>query len=381
MTPSQWDVIVVGLGGMGSAAAAHLARRGRRVLGLERFTPVHNRGSSHGETRLIRQAYFEDPAYVPLLLRAYELWEDLDRERPGIFTKTGGLTIGSQASRSILGCQTSALHWNLPHELLDADEIRRRFPVLTPSPTEVAFYERAAGYVWPEETVRAHLERAAVAGAEMRFEEPVISWRATADGGIEVASASGRYTAEALVLAPGAWASRLLVHLAPSLTVERQLLFWFMPEGGLDGFRSPQLPVYLWEDMSGMQMYGFPACGSAQEGAKVAFFRNGIPSDPDSLDREIRSDEIEQMRAFAASRIPRLPGRYQRGLACMYTTTPDEHFIIGRDQTYPQVTMAAGFSGHGFKFVPVVGEIVADLVIDGTTHRPIELFDPARLGP
>jgi sarcosine oxidase len=382
-TESTYDVIVLGLGGMGSAAAAHLAERGQRVLGLEQFTPAHDRGSSHGESRIIRQAYFEDPAYVPLLLRSYQLWEELDRDRPGTLTITGGLMIGRPDSLTVAGSIASARQWDLPYELLDTAQLRSRFPVLTPDDATVALYEPRAGFVRPEQTVLAHLDRAAAHGAQLHFDERVLSWRAHADaeGGVTVQTAKGSYTAGSLVIAPGAWAPRLLPEFAPSLTVERQVLFWFAPTDGIERFRAPQFPVFVWEDPSGTQLYGFPAYGDPADGVKIAFFRNGSPAEPDTLDREIRPAEVERMRGYLTARIPTLPGRHLRGLACMYTTTPDENFVLAKHPRHPQVTVAAGFSGHGFKFVPVVGEIVADLVIDGATRHPIELFAPARLLP
>ena len=377
----SYDVIVLGLGGMGSAAAAHLAARGSRVLGIERFTPAHDRGASHGETRLIRQAYFEDPAYVPLLLRAYELWDELERERPGILTVTGGLMIGRPEAATVAGSLRSARQWGLDHELLDAADLRRRFPAFAVDDETVALYEPLAGYVRPEETVLAHLDCAAKHGATLNFEEQVLDWHAanSTEGGVTVRTNKGTYTAASLVIAPGAWAPRLLPEFAPALTIERQQLFWFAPSEGTDRFRAPHFPVYIWEDRTGAQIYGFPAYGSEEDGVKIAFFRNGSPADPDALDRTIHTGEIEHVRDYLSTRIPALPGRYLRGLACTYTTTPDENFLLATHPAHPQVTVAAGFSGHGFKFVPVIGEIIADLVRDGETHLPINLFAPERL--
>jgi len=380
MTGHAYDVIVLGLGGMGSAAAAHLAARGSRVLGIERFTPAHDRGASHGESRIIRQAYFEDPAYVPLLLRSYELWDELERENSGILTVTGGLMLGHPAAAAVAGSMASARRWDLPHELLDAGQVRRRFPALAPDEETVALYEPMAGYVRPEQTVLAHLDRAARHGATLNFGERVLDWHADGAGeGVTVRTTQGSYTAGSLVIAPGAWAPRLLPEFAPSLTVERQLLFWFAPTTGIEQFRAARFPVFIWEDASGMQLYGFPAQGTMQDGVKIAFFRDGSPADPDALDREIHGAEVKRMRDYLSTRIPTLPGRYLRGLACTYTTTPDENFLLARHPQHSQVTVAAGFSGHGFKFVPVVGEIIADLVTEGTSRLPIELFAPSRL--
>jgi sarcosine oxidase len=370
-----YDVIVLGLGGMGSAAAAHLAARGQRVLGLERFGPAHDRGSSHGDSRIIRQSYFEDPAYVPLLLRGYELWDQLARDAGSeLIRLTGGLYFGPPSSRVVTGSMGSAREWGLAHEVLDAAEIRRRFPAFAPGDADVGLYEEEAGFVRPEATVAAHLALAARRGAELRFDEPVERWTATPGGGVRVRTASGTYEAGELVVAPGAWAPSVLAGLGVPLTVERQVQFWFQPDGGVGPFE--RHPVYIHQDADGEQVYGFPAIDGPDGGAKVAFFRHGtVISDPSDLDRAVRPDEAEDMARYLGALLPTLPGRLLRAVPCMYTTTPDEHFVIARRD---QVTVACGFSGHGFKFVPVVGEILADLTVDGGTRHPIALFDPQR---
>src|SRR3954454_10769406 len=224
---ASYDVIVVGLGGMGSAAARHLAARGQRVLGLERFTPAHDRGSSHSGARIVRQAYLEDPAYVPLLLRAYELWEQAGKEADAdLLTRTGALYLGPPGSAAVAGSLASARQWGLPHEVLDAAAVRDRFPTLTPQPGDVGVFEERAGYVRPEAAVAVHLELAARDGAELRFDEQVEFW-STSVAAVVVSTASRPYTAGTLVLAPGAWAPRLLADLGLPLAVDRQVQYWF----------------------------------------------------------------------------------------------------------------------------------------------------------
>ncbi|GDY29679.1 N-methyl-L-tryptophan oxidase [Gandjariella thermophila] len=374
-----YDVIVIGLGGMGSAAAYRLARRGRRVLGLERFTPVHTHGSSHGGSRITRQAYFEDPAYVPLLLRAHELWLEVERDSGRhILRLTGGLMIGSPGSRTVAGSVASARQWDLPHDLLDAGEIRRRFPTMRPAPGEVALYEPNAGLVVPEESVAAHLDLAARAGADLRFGQRVRSWSALGDGsGVRVETAEAVHTAERLVVCPGAWAPEMLADIGVPFTVERQVQYWFAPRGGVEPFRADHHPIYVWE-RGGRQCYGFPALGRPEDGVKVAFFRGGRTCTPDTIDRTVHPEEVAAIAEFAGAAIPDLPGTFLRAATCMYTNTPDEHFVIGIHPEHHQVTVACGFSGHGFKFVPVVGEILADLALDGGTRHPVALFDPKR---
>ncbi|MFI6940120.1 N-methyl-L-tryptophan oxidase [Streptomyces sp. NPDC050418] len=378
-----YDVIVLGLGGMGSSAVWHLAERGVRVLGLEKFGPAHNRGSSHGGSRITRQSYFEGAEYVPLLLRAYELYERLERDTGlGIATLCGGLMAGRPDCRTVAGSLESARTWDLPHELLDARAIRRRFPTLAPRDDEVALYEARAGLLRPETTVTAQLRLAERAGAELRFEEPVTHWSAEG-GGVRVETAQGAYTAGQLVICPGAWAPQILARMGLPITIERQIMYWFQPTGGTAPYEPGRHPVYIWEDAADVQIYGFPAIDGPDGGAKVAFFRkNGAPCTPETIDRTVYEHEIDAMAAQARRHLPTLPGKFLRAATCMYSTTDDEHFVLARHPDHPDaVTVACGFSGHGFKFVPVVGEILADLALRGATEHPISLFDPRRFTP
>jgi sarcosine oxidase len=373
------DVIVVGLGGMGSAAAYQLAGRGQRVLGLEKFSPAHDKGSSHGRSRIIRQAYFEGAEYVPLLLRAYELWEQLEEETgQELMTLTGGLMIGREDGELVSGSVKSADEHDLPYEMLNAAEIRRRFPAYAPGPETVALYEENAGFVRPEETVKAHLDRADSLGADLRFEEPVLSWEAS-ESGVRVETPVDSYEAERLVISPGAWAPQLLGDLDLPLEVTRQVMFWYEPTGGLEPFLPERFPIFIWEPDDGNMFYGFPAQDD-DRGVKAAFFRaGGVSTSPETIDREVREEEIGFLRGYLADHIPELAGRCLDARACMYTNTPDEHFVISVYPENPRVVIACGFSGHGYKFCSVVGEILADLSIEGSTPHPIDLFSPARL--
>jgi sarcosine oxidase len=374
-----YDAIVAGLGGMGSATAYQLAGRGKRVLGLEKFHPAHDRGSSHGRSRIIRQAYFEDPAYVPLLLRAYELWERLERDTDQeLMTLTGGLMIGRRESELVSGSVRSAEEHGLPYELLDADEIRERFPPFSPDPGTVALYEKKAGFVRPEETVRAHLDRAGSLGADLRFEEPVVSWEASPSG-VRVETPEGSYEAERLVITPGAWAPQVLGDLGLPLEVERQVMYWFEPKNGREPFLPDRFPIYIWEPDDGNWFYGFPVQVD-ERGVKAAFYRaGGVLTTPETVDREVHDEEIDFLRAYLAEYLPDLASRCLDARVCMYTNTPDLHFVISLHPELEQVAIACGFSGHGYKFCSVVGEILADLATEGSTRHPIDLFSPARL--
>ena len=378
--PGVYDVIVVGLGGMGSAIAHHLARRGQRVLGLEQFTPGHALGSSHGGSRLVRQAYFEDPAYVPLLLRAYELWDQLGADvGEEVLTRTGGLWLGNPDSRTVRGSLLSAQRWSLPHEVLTAQEITRRFPTMKPGPDVVGLYEEQAGFVGPERTVLAHLQLAGRDGAELRFQEPVQAWTADEGGaGVRVKTTSGTYTAARLVLSPGSWATTVLADLQLPLQVERQVQFWFLPTDDPAGWSPGRAPVWIWEAPNGRQFYGFPSMGGTDE-IKVAFFRGGQATTADAVDRVVHPKEVAEIREYLGPRFPTLGPELLRAVTCLYTNTPDENFIVDLHPRYPQVTIAAGFSGHGFKFVPVIGEIVADICLLGSTKWEIGLFAADRV--
>jgi sarcosine oxidase len=374
---AQFDVIVVGLGGMGSAAAYHLAARGKRVLGLEQYTPVHDRGSSHGQSRIIRQAYFEDPAYVPLVLRAYELWDQLERETgQSLLTITGGLMLGTPTSDVVTGSLQSAQQYQLPYNMLDAADIHRRFPPFTPDANTVGFYEHNAGFLRVEAAVGAHLGRAQQLGAQLHFAQPVEHWEAAGDAVI-VTTAAGQYTAEHVVIAPGAWAAHLLAALHLPLMVERQVQFWFEPQGSIEAFLPDRFPIYIWETEE-LTFYGFPALDQSRNEVKAAIHHGGEICTPDTIRRAVGADEVEHMQRVLAGRVPALNGPCRQSLTCMYTNTPDQHFVIAPHPNHPNVVIAAGFSGHGFKFASVVGEMLADLVVDGATPHSTGLFTPQR---
>jgi sarcosine oxidase len=374
---TNFDVIVIGLGGMGSATVHQLAQRGCRVLGLDQFTPPHNRGSSHGKSRIIRQAYFEHPSYVPLVLRAYELWQQLEQEtEQQILTLTGGLMLGQANSTIVQGSLHSAQQHHLAYEFLDTATIHKRFPPLLLEPDTVALYEHNAGFIQPEIAISTYLQRAAQLGASLHFEEPVLDWHAT-DQGVKVITTAAEYEAAKLIIAPGAWATAMLKLDLP-LVIERQVLYWFEPVSHSDQFSAQHLPIYVWETQDGTQFYGFPA---DEKGAKVAFFRGGQIEQsctPATIDRAVHEYEIETMRKCLQQYIPQLNGRLLDAVTCMYTSTPDEHFVIGVHPHYSQVVIASPCSGHGFKFASVIGEILADLSIEAQTRYPLELFQPTR---
>ncbi|SDN98636.1 sarcosine oxidase, monomeric form [Klenkia soli] len=378
----SYDVVVVGVGSMGGATCRTLAGRGMRVLGLETFTPGHDQGSAHGGTRIIRQSYFEDPAYVPLLRRAYAGFRELEEESGRSLVRTcGGIYIGDPSSPTFAGSRAAAVEHGLAHEVLTAVEVRERFPTMDPADDAMAVYEAEAGYVRPEETVVAQAEVAARSGADLRFGERVRSWSVTPGGGVEVVTDQGRYGADRLVVTPGAWAPQLLGSLRLPLRVERMVFHWFTPDTGavpLVAWDQDRHPVYVEQTHGNEQIYGFPMTDGPSGGFKLGFFRVGTPTDPDAVDRVVREEENDAVLARARQLSPHLGRPVVQAKTCLYTITPDEHFVVGRHPEHEQVSIGCGFSGHGFKFVPVMGEILADLAQHGTTPHPIGLFDPTR---
>ena len=316
---STYDAIVVGLGGMGSAAAHRLAARGERVLGIEQFHPAHVLGSSHGRSRITRQAYAEHPSYVPLMRRAYELWRQVEQESGRrLLTLTGGIMLGAPESSLVSGARLSAQRWDLPHELLEPAEVRQRFPTLTPSDDEQGVYEPDAGFVRPEESVLAHCELAERAGAALRFGERVVRWETTADG-VRVATGQGAYAARRLVLCAGPWSPELLADLGVSLVIERQVMHWFEPRGSLARFQPDRHPVYLWEVDAESLFYGFPA-QDGQASLKVAFYHRPGVTTPDQIDRTVTAAEVQDITDYVASRVPHCrDGTWNRQHACTHS--------------------------------------------------------------
>jgi len=388
----RWDVVVVGLGSMGAAAAYRLAASGVRVLGLDRFEPPHERGAHAGGSRIIRMAYMEGADYVPLLRRSYELWRELEAasgER--LVTMTGGLMLGRADSMPVGGALAAARAHGLAHELLDAAEVHRRYPAFTPADDEVAVAEEVAGLVRPERTIATNLRLARAAGADLRTGVAVQTWRGTA-GGVTVVTGDGEIEADRLVLAPGAWSPEL-TRLAVPMRIERRVQHYWEAEDPAS-HAIGAFPAWIWES-GGTIAYGLP---TVDVGAKAAFhapwpgqdtpslpgsktWHGGAEVDPDTAGAPVTEAEVRGLRDWLSPRLPGLGhGRWLDAKPCLYTLTPDGHFVLGRHPGDERVVVACGFSGHGFKFVPVIAEVVADLVVDGATRHPIGLFDPARFG-
>jgi sarcosine oxidase len=374
---SNPDVIVIGLGGMGAAAAWQLARRGVRVLGLEQFPLGHDRGSSHGHTRIIRQAYYEHPAYVPLVRRAFEGWYDLEQcQGTHLLTACLCLTLGPPQGELVEGVLRSAAEHGLPVEKLAAADVPRRYPAFRLEDTGlVGVVEHTAGVLYVDRCVAALADEARRHGATLRDNEAVLGWEHSGSG-VEVRTTAGRYRAARLVVTAGAWAGRLLGTWGQSLRVMRQVVLWL---GAADPalYRRDRFPIFI-ADTPGGVYYGLPALD--RRGLKVAQHYGAAElAGPEQVERTLTADDEQGVRRFVRAYLPGADGPRQDASVCMYTLTPDRHFLIDRHPEADEVVLAAGFSGHGFKFAPVVGEILADLVVKGTTTWPIELFRLARL--
>ena len=364
---------------MGSAAAAWLAEKGRRVLAFDAFTPPHDHGSSHGLTRIYRQAYWEDPRYVHLLLRAHELWRKLERDSglPLLHT-TGALMIGPANGQLVPRSAESARQFHLSHDLLTAADVSRRWPMFRLPHDTIALLEHQAGYLVPELCIEQQLRHAARHGAHLRFNEPIIDFTA-GPSSVTVRTVRESFTAAHLVVTAGPWAPQLVASAHLPLRVTRQVLFWIKPTGSIDPFRQNRFPIYMAETQPGDPMlYGFPLTGPATEGVKVALHGSDETGTPQTIDRAVRPDDEERIRQRLATTLPALSGPVLRAVTCLYTMTPDEHFIIGPHPEHPAITLALGFSGHGFKFAPVIGELVGQLATESKTTQDIAMFSPTR---
>lgn len=367
----HYDVIIVGLGAMGSAACFHLAKTGQTVLGLDRFIPPHTNGSSHGQTRIIREAYFEHPIYVPLVQRAYALWAELERESGRkLFQQTGGLMIGPPDGIVYSGAKRSAEEHRLPHELLTAAQIRKRFPALQPTDRMAGVWEPRAGILFPEDCVAAHLDLARRAGATLACDEPVVSWTANSTR-VSVRTAKNHFEAGQLIISAGAWAGQLLSELPLPIQIERQILFWFSAQAHPEWFQSDRCPIHLWEDESGHLFYGFPDLG---HGVKIARHHDGQTVDPDTVQRQVSASEVESVRQLLARFLPHANGQFISATVCLYSNTPDGHFLIDRHPEHPNVLIASPCSGHGFKFSSAIGEVLRDLLLTRRSQFDLSLF-------
>ena len=368
---NEYDAIVIGVGGMGSAALYHLARRGLKALGLEQFDIPHEMGSSHGYSRMIRYTLQEHPSYVPLVRRAYELWHQMENAaRERLLITTGSIRAGHVESEYFQGAVAACEEHNIPFEILTGTETSRRFPGYRFEHDIAAVYQADGGFLLPERCIVNHVNAALEAGAEVHGRERVLDWEPSGEG-VEVRTVRGSYRGRKLVITAGPWASKIVPVLGQYAVAERQVLGWFQPERP-ELFRTDTFPVFGLYVEEG-RFYGFPVHG-------VPGFKVGRSHhlhqivDPDQLDRDVHEEDETVLRNFVRRYFPAAAGPALSLKTCMFTNSPDGHFIIDLHPDYPQVSLASGFSGHGFKFASVIGEIMADLAMFGKTTHDLDLF-------
>jgi sarcosine oxidase len=376
MGTQVFDQIVIGAGGMGSAAIYALSQRGQRVLGLEQHTIPHELGSSAGGTRVFRFAYFEHPSYVPLMRLAYARWLALQRDfGERLVRVTGGLDIGRPEGRVVSGALSACTEHGLEHEVLSPDEVSRRHPAWRLPADHAAVYQPEAGFLQADRAIVAHVELARKLGAEVHESEPVRTWRAVGDR-VEVETDRGRYEAGALVVAAGAWSGRMLKEygLERLAVPERQVVTWF--EVDRHAFAPERFPVFILDYPEGV-FYGFPERAPG-EGFKVGKFHHRLEAvDPDAIDRRIVAEDEAVLRLIEPYLAVPL-GKPVSAKTCMFVNSPDEHFILDRLPEHANVVVAAGFSGHGYKFCSGIGEVLADLAMRGATPHDVGLFSLGR---
>jgi sarcosine oxidase len=357
----------------GAAAAWRLAQRGASVLGLDRFAHPHARGSSHGRTRIIREAYFEHPLYVPLVRRSYELWDELARDAGRTrFHRTGRLLLGPPDGLLVAGARRSAVEHDVPHEVLTSEEVRRRWPAYDPPDDHAALHELRAGLLLPEACVETYLDLARRHGAVTRFGEVVRAWRADISG-VVVTTDAASYAAARLVLAAGPWLPDVAPDAGLPLTVERQMFHWFEPTSRPELHAATRCPLALWEFGRDRIVAAFPDLG---DGVKSGVHHEGELTDPESVRRTTTSHEDADIRSLLRRLMPEAAGRLREARVCLYTNTPDHDFIIDAHPSHSNVLLVSACSGHGFKFASAIGEIAADRVTSG--RSPFDLT-PFRL--
>jgi sarcosine oxidase len=378
------EFLVVGLGAAGAATCHELARRGADVIGIDRYAPPHEFGSSHGRTRIIREAYFEHPLYVPLVQRAYELWAELE-ELTGtvLYRQTGGLMIGPADGVLVSGAAHSARTHGLAFEELDAAAVRRRFPGLQPDETWSAVFEPRAGMLLPETCIRTLLRLAQGYGARVLTGTGIDGWHVDAAGDVVAHTRAGEIRARHAVFAAGPWLNPVLAaehngNAAPlqlPLTVQRQVSCWFQPAPGVHAFRHDACPITIWEHAPGRFFYTLPDIG---HGVKAGIHFEGAPVQPDAVDRTVHMSEEMQMRRLLDDWMPGSAHSIADANVCLYTMTPDGHFIIDRHPDHERVLLLSPCSGHGFKFVPAIGEVAADVLLEGGSGFDLSPFSLAR---
>jgi sarcosine oxidase len=385
-TTSQFETIVIGLGAMGSAAVYQLSKKGNNVLGLDQFTPPHIFGSTHGDTRITRQAIGEGEQYVPLALRSYEIWQEIEQKTgKDLLTTNGGLIMGD-ADKTMHG-KDRFLHntievakkYNIPHSILSASELRERFPQFTIKDNYIGYYENNAGFLRPELCVKAQLSLAKEQGAEIHMNEKVIDIVPQNDQTVSIYTDKATYTANKVIVSAGPWITRFFPEFKNIFKVYRQVLYWFAVEDEITLYQPERMPIFIFAGTDDADIYGFPAIDGPNDGIKIAFEQYETTTAPETVNRGVTQDEIERAYThYFSKHLPGLSSKCLRSASCLYTVTPDSQFVIDKHPQYPQIIIASPCSGHGFKHSAAIGEALAELAIGSTSHLDLDTFALSR---
>lgn len=377
MTDSRFECIVLGVGGIGSAALYYLARKGVRALGIDRFEPGHDRGSSHGDTRIIRLAYFEHPDYVPLLKKSYLLWSELEEtHRNQLLFKSGLLQTGPANGDVIKGIRRSAKLHSLEIEEVDKSDLNDRFPGFQIPDSHSVIFEKDAGFLLVEESIKAFTANAVNLGAQLAVGDSIVSWNQN-DRLFSVLTEKNEYVSERLIVSPGAWVPAILPEVDVPFSIVRKPLLWYRTKSQ-DYSLENGAPAFLIEDGSGI-FYGFPQTGGNE--MKLAEHTGGtVIDDPFLPDRRLLETDRSSVECFIGSYLPGVTKNCLRHTVCMYTRSPDDHFVIDAIPGTLNGYFAAGLSGHGYKFAAVLGKALADLVVDGKSKEDLDFLRLSRFG-
>ena len=376
MKKNIYDVIIIGLGAMGSAASYYLSKNGVKVLGLDTYEPPHKLGSSHGHTRVIREAYHEGTSYVPIVKRAYELWNELDHEiEDKLILEYGGMYLGDDG-KYLSDAKKSAKKYDIPIKEFSSKEIKEKYNILNPPNNFKGLLENRSGAVFPEKAISNFLSKSINNGSSHNYNEKVIGWEKQSKF-YKVETDKNNYFAEKLIFSSGAWIKNLVPSLKLPVKIERQVLFWFDPIKDKDKFHYSNMPNTGWDLDNGMEFYTQP--NIENKGFKVAMHHNGKFISENDLNRESNADDLSIVKNFLEEYIPLANGKLIDSRVCVYTNTPDLDFIIDFYPNDENIIICSPCSGHGFKFTPAIGEICSELVINNGTNYDLSEFSIKRL--
>ncbi len=370
-------VIVIGLGAHGSSAIYQLVRRGVNVVGIDQFRPPHSMGSSHGPSRILRMAYKEGPDYIPLLRRSFDLWHELNDlyDEPS-FEVTGGLFMGQPTGQAMTGMQASSRAQDVEIQLMTPVEVRAKYPSFHIPDEWEAIFDPKSGVIFPEVAVAAHLSLAEKAGAALHFDEQVTGWSATSSG-VTVTTSKGEYEADSVILTAGVWMPGMLGDLELPFEIERVSLWMLEPKANRDFFRAGSFPNASFEIGEKYPLYMQADYGT---GVKLALDHHGTLTTPETVNRETNQEDHDKIFEHIRRFVPDLDGEVLDSAVCMYTNTPDLNFVVDKHPAHENVIIGSACSGHGFKFAPVMGEILVDLAVEGASQFDLSMFSATRFG-